>query len=50
LMPLPDEGTLIKIGEEIEQIETGNRISVENVVGSALDLPRKLLDQLLEVA
>ncbi|MCX7427500.1 MAG: Eco57I restriction-modification methylase domain-containing protein [Planctomycetia bacterium] len=49
-LPLPDEETLIRIGAEIEQTESRDPRTVEEVVGRALRLPRHFIDELIEVA
>jgi adenine-specific DNA-methyltransferase len=49
-MPVPDEATLRRIGDEIQRLEVRDRRSVERAVGQALCLRRQLLEQLIEVA
>jgi adenine-specific DNA-methyltransferase len=49
-MPLPDEETLVRIGDEVEQLEVKEFVRVEAVVGRALGLSPRLVKQLIEVA
>ncbi|HTN75887.1 MAG TPA: Eco57I restriction-modification methylase domain-containing protein [Pirellulaceae bacterium] len=49
-MPVPDQQTLARIGAEIEQLAVKDQGTVEQIVGQALRLPRKLIHQLVEVA
>lgn len=49
-MPAPDEPTLRQIGCRIKQLETRDHEAVESVVGQALRLPRRLIEQLIEAA
>ena len=47
-MPVPDERTLVQIGEQIEQFESRDHSIVQRVVGRALLLPRQMIDTLIE--
>lgn len=49
-MPLPDKETLVRIGEEVERLDVNDFTVVEEVVGRVLKLPRRLAQQLVEVA
>jgi adenine-specific DNA-methyltransferase len=50
VMPVPDEATLNRIGDEIEKGGMTDSASVERIVGTALHLPRHLIRQLDELA
>ena len=49
-LPVPDERTLAQIGKEIEQADERDCQTVEHIVGSAVRLPGKLVDELCEAA
>ncbi len=49
-MPLPDRQTLMLMGSQVSSLETRNNAAIEEIVGQALRLPPRLLDQLVEVS
>jgi adenine-specific DNA-methyltransferase len=49
-MPMPDQRTLERIGEEIQQYDLKDSTTVESVVGRAIGLPCYLIDELVEAA
>ncbi|MEX0939301.1 MAG: Eco57I restriction-modification methylase domain-containing protein [Pirellulales bacterium] len=49
-MPVPDQQTLEKIGEKIQEYDLKDCATVENVVGQAIGLPCYLIDELVEAA
>lgn len=49
-LPMPAGGALEQIGEEVVKFKTRENTSVEEIVGRALGLPRRLIDQLIEAA
>lgn len=49
-MPVPDKPTLVHIGEEVERSHVRDVKFVEHVVGHALHLPQRMIDQLVEDA
>ena len=49
-MPFPDEETLTRIGEDIDNTGTTDSVVVERIVGTALHLSSKLIRQLVDLA
>ena len=49
-MPIPDQTILNKIGREVRILKSRSMKEIEEIVGSALDLSRELIRQLVEVA
>ncbi|MDZ4779471.1 MAG: Eco57I restriction-modification methylase domain-containing protein [Planctomycetia bacterium] len=49
-LPMPDARTLDRLGEEIEQIKNQDCSLVESVVGRAMGLDPRLIEQLVEAA
>lgn len=49
-MPVPDERTLVRIGEEIERVEKRDSETVEQIVARALSVPQALFEELAEVS
>ncbi len=50
VMPVPDAPTLVRIGEQIQELEVKEFASVERIVGQVLRLPKCLVEQLVEAA
>jgi len=49
-MPVPDQRMLVRIGEEVERSGARDVKFIEHVVGRALHLPQRMIDQFVEDA